>query len=78
MTAVALESRPDCVVVWIAANRNVQSTVVEFLHNVLSVVQKVVDQTEVRLENHLGERALLQLSSMVLAFNAPRNLCYYQ
>ncbi|KAI2847850.1 hypothetical protein CBS147343_9232 [Aspergillus niger] len=78
VTAVALEKRPEEIVVWLAANKNVEETVVSFAQDVLRIVQWLARNPSAQLSTEDGQRSLNLLTSRVLHFNAPKIYAYYE
>ena len=77
VTAAAMEKTPQGIIVWLAANENIEEKVVQFLRSILSNVQQVSapPDKEVRLEE--GERIKEELASKIIDFNTPRINSYY-
>ncbi|GFN20181.1 nucleic acid/nucleotide deaminase domain-containing protein [Aspergillus tubingensis] len=78
VTAVALEKRPEEIVVWLAANKNVEDNVVGFAQDVLIIVQWLARNPSAQLGTEDGQQALNLLTSRVLRFNAPKIYAYYE
>ncbi|RAH56544.1 hypothetical protein BO85DRAFT_450568 [Aspergillus piperis CBS 112811] len=78
VTAVALEKRPEEIVVWLAANKNVEEAVVSFAQDVLRIVQWLASNPSAQLGTKDGQQALNLLTSRVLRFNAPKIYAYYE
>ncbi|OJI84215.1 hypothetical protein ASPTUDRAFT_120671 [Aspergillus tubingensis CBS 134.48] len=78
VTAVALEKRPEEIVVWLAANKNVEDTVVSFAQDVLRIVQWLARNPSAQLGTEDGQQTLNLLTSRVLCFNAPKIYAYYE
>ena len=72
VTAVAMEKKPQGIIVWLAANENIGEGVVQFLESVLSNIQQISapPDREGRLKE--GGRIREQLVSRILDFNTPR------
>ncbi|GKZ36050.1 hypothetical protein AbraIFM66950_006925 [Aspergillus brasiliensis] len=78
VTAVALEKRPEEIVVWIAANKDVKGPVVSFAQDVLRIVQWLARNPLAQLSTKDGQAAQTLLTSRVLHFNAPKIYAYYE
>jgi predicted metalloenzyme YecM len=77
VTAVALEKRPEEIVVLLAANRGVEDSVVRFVRDILRIVQWLATNPSAQLNSEDGQAALQLLTSKVLRFNAPKIYTYY-
>ncbi|KAF9887618.1 hypothetical protein FE257_009711 [Aspergillus nanangensis] len=77
VTAVALEKRPDEIVVWLAANQGVEPAVVNFVNNTLIIVQWLAANPSAHLRNEDGKATLRLLTEQVLRFNSPKIKAYY-
>jgi hypothetical protein len=77
VTAVALEKRPEEIVVLLAANKGVEDSVVRFVHDILRIVQWLATKPSAQLSSEDGQLALQLLTSKVLRFNAPKIYTYY-
>jgi hypothetical protein len=75
--AAALEKTPQEVVVWLAANSNVEDKVVEFLKAVLAQVQKVAEQDDVEDRQQAAVAATERLSFEIANFLSPRLEVYH-
>ncbi|KAF7183830.1 hypothetical protein CNMCM7691_004252 [Aspergillus felis] len=78
VTAVALEKRPEEIVVLLAANKGVEDSVVRFVHDILKIVQWLARKPSAQLSSEDGLAALQFLTSKVLRFNAPKIYAYYR
>ncbi|KAI9751976.1 MAG: hypothetical protein M4579_005812 [Chaenotheca gracillima] len=78
VTAVALEKTPQHIKVWLAANRQVEQGVVQFLEVVLAQVQHIAVHDTGAERQSAFDNAIYQTTSDVIAFNAPRIGVYYQ
>jgi hypothetical protein len=72
VTAAALEKTPQGIVVWLAANSNVEQRVVAFLENILESVRRVADQDNVEELNQAALLATQTILSMIVDFQRPR------
>lgn len=77
VTAVALEKTPQGIMVWLAANEKVGEKVIRFLEDVLSDIQRISELNDRESRQREGERTKEDLTSKVIAFNAPRIQIYY-
>jgi hypothetical protein len=73
VTAVALGRTPQKIVVWLAANAEVEDSVVGFLEDVLKEVQWVAETGQ----SHITAATSQRLAAKVIAFCAPRSCVYY-
>ncbi|KAI9813828.1 MAG: hypothetical protein M1827_003618 [Pycnora praestabilis] len=64
VTAVALQKLPSGVVIWIAANKNIQSGTIDYLRDVLKDVDQVTSDTKVLVE--------CRVFSKIIQFNKER------
>ncbi|GFG10242.1 hypothetical protein IFM5058_04826 [Aspergillus udagawae] len=78
VTAVALEKRPEEIVVLLAANKGVDDSVVRFVHDILRIVQWLATNPSAQLSSEDGTAARQLLTSKVLRFNAPKIYTYYE
>jgi hypothetical protein len=72
VTAAALEKTPQGIVVWLAANNNVEQKVVAFLESILESVHRIADQDNVEELNQAALLAKQTILSMVVDFQTPR------
>ena len=78
VTATALESTPEGVRIWLAANQSVEQVVIQFLLGTLQRVESVIHQSNELLRKQAFVRELDGATKDVLIFNAPRNLVYWK
>lgn len=77
VTAVALEKTPQGITVWLAANETVWEKVIRFLEDVLCDIQRISELNDRDSRQREGERTAEDLTSRIIAFNAPRIQTYY-
>ena len=77
VTAAALEKTPQGVVVWLAANSEIEEEVKVFLDAVLALVQNVVDRDDGEDRQQAAQLTTKQLSSMITDFHMPRLKVYH-
>ena len=77
VTAVAMEKRPQGIIVWLAANENIGEKVVQFLGSVLSNIHQISAPPD--REDRLKESGRIreELVSRIIDFNTPRIITYY-
>ncbi|KAL8819893.1 MAG: hypothetical protein Q9191_007635 [Dirinaria sp. TL-2023a] len=78
VTAAALEQTPEGILVWLAANENIGVEVTRFLGMILSDVQHIAELDDREDRQLEGEKMLEDLTSRIVAFNAPRIQTYYE
>ena len=78
VTAAALEQTPQGIMVWLAANENIEDTVIQFLEKVLFDIQRIAKLDDRESRQRKGEQMLENLISRIVAFNAPRVQTYYE
>lgn len=78
VTAAALEQTPQGILVWLAANQNIGEKVIQFLENILSDIQRIAELDDRESRQLKGEQMLEDLTSKIVAFNAPRIQTYYE
>ena len=75
VTAVAIQKKPQEIIVWLAANENIGKKVDIFLRGVLSDIQQISTSNDRQNE---GERMKEELASKIIDFNTPRIWFYYR
>ena len=78
VTAAALEQTPQGITVWLAANEKIEEKVIKFLETVLSDIQRIAELDDRESRQWKGEQTVEDLTSRVIAFNAPRIQTYYE
>ena len=78
VTAAALERTPHEVTVWLAANTDIGDNVVQFLEKVFSDIQRIAELGNREERKREGEKTLEDLTSRIVAFNAPRVRFYHE
>ena len=78
VTAAALEKTPQGLKVWLAANENIGEKVIQFLEKVLSDIQRIAQLNDKESREWEGEQTVEDLTSRIVAFNAPRIQTYYE
>ena len=76
VTAAALEKTPQGITVWLAANEKLEEKVIQFLETVLSDIQRIAELDDRESRHRKGEQTVEDLTSRVVAFNAPRIQTY--
>jgi hypothetical protein len=77
VTATALERSPQGTIVWLAANSEVESKVLDFLQDVLDVLGNIATQSNREERYRLGEQMKDNFLTKIVVFNEARLRSYY-
>lgn len=78
VTAAALEKTPQWITIWLAANEKIGEKVIQFLDTVLSDIKRIAELDDRESRQREGEQTVEDLTSRIVAFNAPRIQTYYE
>lgn len=78
VTAAALESTPDSVIVWLAANEGVEERVLLFLRSLLDQVHRVTLYENVNDTSAVYSKAVNAAIDLIVIFSYPRIKYYFQ
>jgi hypothetical protein len=77
VTATALESSPQGVILWLAANASIKPEVTIFLRGILNALASIAEQNDAIERRRLGEQIRESLLTRTITFNSARLLSYH-
>ena len=78
VTAAALERTPEGILIWLAANENIEEKVIQFLGMILSDIQHIAELDDMEDRQREGDQLPEDLTTRIVAFNGPRIQTYYE